>query len=56
MTDSERFKLQEDIRFQIERILFKVEIDNKVKIQSFTVTMDRGTVKSVKVKVDAETH
>lgn len=52
MTDQERHKLAEDLRFQIERILFKVEIDNKVKIQSFTVTMEKGTVKNVRVKVE----
>lgn len=51
MTDHERHKLAEDLRFQIERILFKVEIDNKVKIQSFTVKMDKGNVKSVIVKI-----
>ena len=50
MTDSERHKLAEDLRFQIERILWKVEIENKTKIQSFTVKMDNGNVKSVIVK------
>lgn len=59
MSDTERQKLQEDLRFQIERMLFKRtnryssdEIANLVKIQSFTVAMEKGTVKSVRVKID----
>ena len=52
MTDQERHKLEESLRFHLERILWKVEIDNQKKIQSFTVKMDNGSVKSVIVKVD----
>lgn len=51
MTDQDKIKLQEDLRFQIERLIWKVEIDNLVKIGSFTVTMEKGAVKSVKCKL-----
>lgn len=58
MTDTERLKLVEDIRFQIERMMWKVEIENRAKIQSFTVKFEKGTVKSVHVKIidHAEVH
>ena len=51
MKQPEQIKLEEDIRFQIERLIWKVEIDNLVKISSFTVNMVKGAVKSVKVKL-----
>ncbi len=51
MTDLDKIKLEETLRFQIERLIWKVEIDNLVKIGSFTVTMEKGAVKSVKAKL-----
>lgn len=52
MTDPERLKLAEDIRFQIERMMWKVEIENRVKIRSFRVKMENGAVKSVRVEIE----
>jgi len=56
MKTPQQYKTEENLRFQIERILWKVEIEGKAKIKSFTVNLEKGSVKSVKCKFDAETH
>lgn len=45
-------KIAESLRFYLEQSFWKFEIDNKVKIQSFTVKMEAGAVKSVTVKIE----
>lgn len=49
---SEQVKLAEELRFQIERMILvnKFDLDTLKKIQSFTVKMANGAVKSVTVK------
>ena len=52
MKTPEHIKLEEDLRFQIERMLWITKIDNLKNINSFTVTIQKGAVKSVRVKVE----
>ena len=54
MKQPEQIKLEENLRFQIERLSLvnRFDLDNLKKIVSFTVTMKNGAVKSVKVKVE----
>jgi hypothetical protein len=54
MKTPEQIKIEENLRFQIERIFWKFEIYNNTKLQSFTVTLDKGSVKSVRAKFSEE--
>jgi hypothetical protein len=51
MKTPEQSKIEENLRFFIEQSFWKFEIDNKVNIQSFTVNLQDGAVKSVKIKL-----
>ncbi len=54
MTLDDKHKIEENLRFFIESTLWKFEIDNKVQIQSFTVHLQNGAVKSVKIKTNLQ--
>ena len=46
-----QIKIEENIRFYVEQMIMKHNINGLKSIQSFTVNLQNGAVKSVKIKL-----
>lgn len=51
MKTPDQIKIEENLRFFIEQMIMKHEIEGLKSIQSFTVNLQNGAVKSVKIKL-----